>query len=328
MKLSVGILFSLLLFVNNSCEKNSEIVVSQYSNLDNWLNMPSPTKAIDVFYVYPTAWYRKPGYDSLTCPIDFPMMRIGARDVYARTATAFETIGNVFAPFYSQFDAQYILSVTEEERWIAIKNTPAKDVTEAFDYFIKNLNNGRPFILAGHSQGSMTLRILLSEYMKQNPKVYKRMIAAYVIGYPVTPQYLSQNPHLKFAKGADDTGVIISYNVQSPNLAPGSNSVVANNVGLVINPITWTTDETLATTSQGLGSYMPNPKEFAKIDQYADAKIDKAQGVLICSTADEDAMHILSSGFAKGNYHSFDYPFYYFNIRKNAEDRANKFLIK
>lgn len=329
-KLGIGILFSLLVFVNPGCNNESEVATSQYSNAENWLNMPSPTKAVDVFYVYPAAWYRVPGNDSISCPIDYPMMRAGARDVYGRTATAFETLGNVFAPFYSQMDAQYILDLPETDRWEPVKNTPAKDVTEAFDYFIKNLNNERPFILVGHSQGSMSLMVFLSEYMKQNPEIYKRMIAAYIIGYPVTAKYMAENPHLKFATGPDDTGVIISYCVQSPNLAPGSNTVVGDNVGLVINPISWTTAETLATTAEGLGSYMPDPitREFSRVDQYADARIDKTQGVLICSTANEDSMHVLSPGFAKGNYHSFDYPFYYFNLRQNAENRANKFLNK
>ena len=41
---------------------------------------------------------------------------------------------------------------------------------------------------------------LMADYMKKNPEVYKRMIAAYVPGYSITPQYLAQNPELKFAE--------------------------------------------------------------------------------------------------------------------------------
>ena len=132
-KLGIGIVFSLLVFVNPGCNKESEVATSQYSNAENWLNKPSPTKAVDVFYVYPTAWYKVAGDESISCPIDYPMMHAGARDVYKRTATAFETVGNVFAPFYSQMDAQYILGLPEADRWKPIKNTPAKDVTEAVD---------------------------------------------------------------------------------------------------------------------------------------------------------------------------------------------------
>ena len=99
------------------------------------------------------------------------------------------------------------------------------DAFAAFDYYIKNYNNGRPFILASHSQGSNVMIFLLAEYMKEHPEVYKKMIAAYVIGYSVTDDYLAKNPHLKFAEGADDTGVIISYNTEAPSI-PGKNPVV------------------------------------------------------------------------------------------------------
>ena len=84
------------------------------------------------------------------------------------------------------------------------------------DYYFENYNNGKPFILAGHSQGSQILTMILSDYMKEHPEHYKNMIAAYVIGYSVTDKYLAANPHLKFAEGADDTGVIISYNTEGP----------------------------------------------------------------------------------------------------------------
>ena len=84
--------------------------------------------------------------------------------------------------------------------------------------------------------------------MKDNPKVYERMIAAYVIGYSITPDYLAQNPHLKFAEGPGDTGVTISAMIwrtlrltEPIRLLPG---VIA------INPITWTRNETPATAEQ------------------------------------------------------------------------------
>ena len=168
------------------------------------------------------------------------------------------------------------------------------------------------------------LQNILADYMKANPDVYNRMIAAYVIGYSVTDEYLANNPHLKFAEGPDDTGVIISYNTQAPDVVAGTNPVVLSGA-LVINPITWTRDETLATTAEGLGSFMPDPATgvFSQVAQYADAKIDKTKGVVICSTVDEDE---LSRAPYRGIYHTFDYPFYYYNIRDNAANRTNKFL--
>jgi hypothetical protein len=167
---------------------------------------------------------------------------------------------------------------------------------------------------------------LLADYMKQHPDVYQRMVAAYVIGYPVTAEYLAKNPHLKVAEKADDTGVIISYNTQSPNVKQDANIVTRGFKGLVINPITWTRDETVATVEQSLGSLMPNASgEFVKIP-YADAQVDIEQGVLICNTADEEALLVFTASYGLGVYHSFDYPFYYYNLRENGQVRAGEFL--
>jgi len=244
---------------------------------------------------------------------------------YARQATAFDTFSNVYAPYYRQNNSSPI------DRWNVIAGIPTTDATAAFDYYIKNYNKGRPYILVGHSQGATILTNILSSYMSANPSVYSRMIAAYVIGSPITKSYLASNPHLKFATGPDDVGVIISYNTEAPDVV-GANPVLYGLVGLVINPINWKRDQTLATTSEGKGSVIPQPPHMAwtAVPQYADAQIDTTQGVLICSTADENFIKFIDSaqGFPMGVYHTFDIPFYYFNLRQNADHRAQIFLNK
>ena len=126
------------------------------------------------------------------------------------------------------------------------------------------------------------------------------MIAAYVIGYPVTSAWLANNPHLKFAEGPDDTGVIISYNTQNPSVTPPYNPVVSNIVGIVIHPITWTRTESEAATAEGLGPIMPDSVtlKFRPVPQYADAKVDMkngafASGLLFCFFNLQDTMAIV-----------------------------------
>lgn len=106
-----------------------------------------------------------------------------------------------------------------------IEGPPAVDVFAAFKYYLKHYNHGRPYILVGHSQGSDVLRYLLSDYMKTHPRVYSRMVAAYIVGQSITPRYLADNPHLKFARGAGDTGVIVSWNTEAPGF-DGTNPVL------------------------------------------------------------------------------------------------------
>ncbi len=306
---------------DRSVSDEPSVRATDYSQADHWLSLPATTKAVDIFYLYQTAWRKQNENDPNINDIDNASMRTGSNAAFARTATVFETVGNIYAPYYRQADAGYTLTLpTIEERNAVIAGIPTLDAMAAFDYFIKHFNNDRPFILAGHSQGSAVLMNILSVYMKEHPDVYERMIAAYVIGDSVTENYLAENPHLKFATGAEDTGVIISYNTQSPNVAEGDNPLVVDGA-LAINPINWSRDETPAGTDEGQGSFMPVGGVFSKVPQYADATLDLNKGVVICTTADEDALHALNPALAPGIYHSFDYLFYYFNLRANAADR-------
>ena len=299
---------------------------SDYSQSSHWLSLPATVKGADVFYLYPAAWGKAHPADPNICEIDNAVMMIGAPAAFAHQATAFETVGNIYAPYYRQADAAFALSLPVVQKDALIAGAPTLDAVAAFDYYIKHYNKGRPFILAGHSQGSDVLRNLLSGYMKDNPAVYSKMIAAYALGTSITPAYLAANPHLHFATGPDDTSAIIAYNTQAPDIAAGANILILPGA-LVINPITWTMDETLATTAEGLGSFMPDPvtKVFTQVPQYADARIDIAKGALICSSADENALFALTGSF-KGIYHNFDYPFYYYDLRANAADRTAKFM--
>ncbi|MBR9982681.1 MAG: DUF3089 domain-containing protein [Desulfatitalea sp.] len=323
---AVGIILTLV--ACGSDHSGPVAVATDYSQEYHWLSLPDVDKAVDVFYLYPTAW-RRGDNEPYICEIDNPSMLAGSASVFTRTATAFEPFANIFAPYYRQADAAYALTLPLPELEALIAGIPTLDAVTAFDYYIKHFNHGRPFILAGHSQGSNVLINLLTGYLGDHPDVYQRMIAAYIIGYPVAAQIIEDNPHLKFAEGPDDTGVIISYNTQAPDVDPADNPVLSGQVGLVINPISWTRSEAVADTIEGLGSIMPDPVTlvFEPGPQYADAQVDIANGVLICTTADEDYLFELTQhGFPRGVFHSFDYPFYYYNLRANAQDRINTYL--
>ena len=214
---------------------------------------------------------------------------------------------------------------------------PTQDGIAAFDYFIRHFDHGRPFILAGHSLGSNVLANLLAKYMKARPAVYKRMIAAYVVGYSITPHYLSQNPLLKFGTGANDTGVIVSWNTEAPTVE-GTNPVLLPG-GLAINPITWTRKQTEATAKQNLGSIELNPATgtpllnkngtIKRVRGLADARVNMAKGVVICSTINPaNPPYYNPGGFPMGVLHPFDYPFYFFDIRANAANRVERFFAE
>ena len=324
------IVFVTLSLLITSCKKDKEQpantdVATDYSIAAHWLSIPATVYPVDIFYLYPTAIWSDDNSVSRISTIDDSLMHQGASGSFSQQATAFETVANIYAPFYRQDN------MSPADRLNVIAGIPTTDATAAFDYYLKHFNNGRPFILVGHSQGANIVSNLLAGYLKANPDVYARMIAAYVIGAPVTKEYLKENPHLKFAQGPDDTGVIISYNTEAPGLTV-VNPVLYGLTGLVINPISWTRDETQATIAESLGSFMPNPQTFVfmQVAHCADARVDTTKGVLICNTLYEDYLAQFDSiaGLPVGIFHVFDISLYYYNIRQNAANRINKFLNK
>jgi hypothetical protein len=253
----------------------------------------------------------------------------GANGALNRQASAFLPVGNIYAPYYRQADAMYVLSMpTIEEQDEAVRIIPAADGIAAFKYYLDHYNKGKPFILAGHSQGSNVLLFLLSELRKQ-PEVYKRMVAAYVIGFSVTKDYLSANnsdnyPKLKFATGPNDTGVIISYNTEAPGV---KQSPVVRKNSIAINPISWTRSSKPASKESNLGSITMITSalsDLTPVKNLASAQVDTKRGVVVCSSVDIKKYSILPG--CPGVYHSFDYPFYFYNIRANALNRVQKYF--
>jgi len=105
----------------------------------------------------------------------------------------------------------------------------------------------------------------------------------------------------------------------------------------VINPITWTKSEALATAAQNLGGIAVGGDGYPVMDaqgnpqkvlNYADAQINTAKGTLICSTANPSQLAPGNQLVAAGIYHTFDYPFYYFDLRANAANRIARYLVK
>lgn len=156
-------------------------------------------------------------------------MRQRAKGEYVTNSSVFEESCNVFVPWYRQVGMKYGGEVTKKYGSIeaAFDAEPYTDIKAALDYFFEKCNNGRPFIIAGHSQGSAMVKYVLKNYFKEHPDYYKRMVAAYVIGFSVTKEELATYPQMKFATGESDAGVIVSYNTEGPkNVEVNAKNVV------------------------------------------------------------------------------------------------------
>ena len=304
-----------------------------YSQKDCWYKIPEITRDVDTFYIYATEYIMSSFEEGAAdyAALDNEEMLQGVKVEYRDHATAFADSTNVFLPYYRQSGLRYAGEIAQQTGNIdaGLSGMPYDDITAALDYYFENYNGGRPFIIAGHSQGSAMTLLLLRTYFKDHPEYYARMVAAYAIGYSVTTDYLAANPHLKFAAGEDDTGVIVAWNTEGPgNVETNAHSVVVQPNTRSINPLNWKLDETYAPSSLNLGSIAVDEKTGEPVirDVGADAQINLARGVVVTNAKEdplpEDAAKIAAGFFGPDSRHASDYMFYYNNIKDNVAKRV------
>lgn len=220
---------------------------------------------------------------------------------------------NFYSPYYRQCSLQ---TFTCDSTLRARLPIASGDVKRSFDYYLKYLNGGRPFVLAGFSQGAMIMLDLMRE---MDDAASNRMIAAYAIGVTISSDDLKHNPRIVPARDADDTGVTICYNsVRDLSCAmPGwAFSAVA------INPVNWRTDATPATL-------ITEPSPLIPLDQQRPdtltVTLDTASGLL---TVDgyTGTDYILPLIGREGNYHSREIWLYRNHLRDNIARRTARYL--
>ena len=302
-----------------SCTQKSDTV--DYSQSENWAYYGvGEEKEADLFLICPTVDMGKNGnYNMSMDDTETKESFLGAlnmeRGIYEDSAT-------MYAPYYRQMTFP-VYSMTEEEMKPYL-DVAYRDVAAAFEYYFENCNNGRPIILAGFSQGSQLLLMLMKDYF-DDPKYSDLLVAAYCIGWRITEDDVAAFPQLKPAQGEDDTGVIISFNSEAEGV---SDSIVVPNgtKTLGINPLNWRTDSATADKSLNRGAcFTRYSGEIKKeIPELTGAYLDEARGTLIVT--DVNPSDYSNSLFPEGVYHLYDYQFFYRNLQENVATRLNRYL--
>ena len=295
-----------------------------YSQKSSWYLIPEITKDVDTFFIYPTEYLGTNEGDSDYAALDNPDMVAGAKNDYTLMASAFAEATNVFEPYYHQGSAKTLKSAYDKTGDIrsALTGIPYGDITAALDYYFENFNEGRPFIIASHSQGSAINSLVLEDYFKEHPDRYERMVASYMIGFSVTKDWLAENTHLKFATGEDDAGVIVSWNTEGKqNVEQNATNVVVLPGEISINPLNWKLDDTYAPASENKGSLVIDEKAGTTSigDIGADAQINLDRGVVVTNAKSDPIA--LTEFFGPASFHNGDYTFFYNNIKENAAKR-------
>ncbi|MBU2556782.1 MAG: DUF3089 domain-containing protein [Bacteroidetes bacterium] len=310
------LLYFLLIFLFSSTQLIQSQTIADYSKSSAWISQPEIINhKADVFYVYPTIYFSN---TPANMQLSDDSLKEKAVGIYKEQASVFENDCNIFAPYYPQMSIA-VLNI-EGAEFDKHFNIAYSQVKAAFQYYLENLNDGRPFFIAGHSQGSLMILQMMKEKL-----INEQLIAAYVIGYSVTNEDLKQHPWLKIAQKSNDIGVIITYNTQSPD-ATGSPVLLEG--AHCVNPLNWTTKTTYAADSLNQGAVFFDEKENPQpaILHYTDAQVG-SDGALVVSSPNPDDFYVAGkSAFPRGVYHRYDYQFFYRNLQENIRARKNAYF--
>jgi hypothetical protein len=130
---------------------------------------------VDCFYVYPTVSNDR-GMNSDLLPDNAE--RTAVQSQFAR----FAGVCRPFAPVYRQMTVSSVTSASLGGDVTQAAALAYRDVAAAWRAYLAQHNKGRPFVLIGHSQGSLMLQELIRKEIDGKP-VQKQLLRAYLPGF-------------------------------------------------------------------------------------------------------------------------------------------------
>ena len=292
-----------------------------YSDPANWAYFEKDVdRPVDVFIICPTV-DTKSETNALDLNDKLKERFINALDM---ERGIFDETGRLFSPYYRQMSINaYALEESEREK---AKGIAWIDIMESFSWYLENVNEGRPIILAGFSQGGeMCLEIMKEFYGRDGEEaeaLRERLIAVYAMGWTVTEETVKEYPQIVPATGETDTGVVISFDCEDGNLT--DTIIIPEGVKAIsINPLNWKTDSTPADKSLNRGAVMGTGEE--PIPELCGAYIGERGEIVVTDVTPADYPPVLDI-FPEGAYHLYDYMFFFTNLKDNVANRTSAWM--
>lgn len=302
----------------------------QYQNLENWSALPTKkdpsddcprglknnqaNAPADVFFIHPTTYTEKPKTEfiwnqdlrdaSLNNVVDESPIRF--------QASAFNAAGKIYAPRYRQAHYSVFLTPHKDDKKAAL-DTAYNDVEQAFLYYMAHWNQGRPIIIASHSQGTIHAARIIKEHILGTP-LQQQLVATYLVGMPVPYDSL---PGLPACANDSATGCFLSWSTYQRGFVPPYYPVALERA-VCVNPISWELNENYVPKTQQAGAVLrPFSNTLPKI---CDAQV---HGGILWITKPKFPG---SRFYTNPNYHIGDINLFYLDVRKNAEKRVDTFI--
>lgn len=276
-------------------------------------------RGVDVFYIHPTTFLSQRWNQRM----DDAATRAWTRESVAdRQVSAFAACCRRFMPFYRQASSHAFAE--RDGKGAAAYDIAYDDVARAFHAYLVQ-SHGRPFILAGHSQGALLgLRLLQREIA--GTALSARLVAAYLpgIGIPLGTLPTDVSPCLT----PSQTRCLVSWNGFTPTAdtaawtaravadyaLPGRDRAV-----LCVNPITFDAARPAASAAEGKGMLpvaLKGSPAAPMVPHPADATC--AAGVLRVTPAPG----VAAAPLPNGALHMHDIALFWADISANAALRA------
>ena len=297
----------------------------RYDNENHWAVLPGKYPEVlesyapkdlsvlqaDVFYVYPTL-IQDPKDTRWNAPIEDEVQRemVINRAVHYQ-ASAWASSGRLFVPYYRQAHIRsydYYNQGGKEAFRVAYS-----DVKAAFEYYLTHYNQGRPIIIASHSQGTTHTKRLLKDFF-DGTLLQEQLVAAYLVGMDVLPQIYD---NLKPMTSPSETGGYLCWNTFKKGYYPKKKDMY--NGSVTSNPVTW--DTTLTTDFNDHKGFL-----FSNGVIYDKALKIKIVDGLVWTSLPRFPLRFFM--VLKKNYHIGDINLFWKDIKENSELRTQNWLSK
>ncbi len=324
-------------FINLNGQQSQQLVLPNnspdYSNLYLWAAHPEKSDSadlvprgselvngqdlakVDVFFIHPTTLTKKKDKRWNADLNDEKLNLRTDKSTIKYQASIFNGSCKVYAPRYRQ--AHYrsydeFLKNPENPNVLSAFEQAYQDVKSSFEYYLENFNQGRPIIIASHSQGSTHSQRLLKEFF-DGKELSEKLVAAYVVGMPVKA---SQYEELLPCENADETSC---YNCWA-TYGWGAKTKDYHEGTVTTNPINWKRTDEYASREESKGMVI---RPFAKIKKkLMDAQVKN--GIIWVHKPDIPGKIFLIGK----NFHIGDFNLFYMDVRYNVKNRIDHYLKK
>lgn len=297
----------------------------------------------DVFFVHPTTWFDRKQWNAR---FEAGVAQEIVDEISMGTqASAFNACCRIFAPRYRQAMLGAFYADPEDAQ--PAFEMAYGDVEQAFASFLTRTQD-RPFVIAGHSQGSMHAMRLLETRIQKDPALLRRLVVAYLPGVAI-PEAWYQRHQIPACEKPSETGCIAAWDTYRVGAEVKGHEPVYHWYGNQLlrvdpkaprqctNPVTWhtTSHPSASAAHQGAVAGVNTGSDFS-FSQLLFAQeplginitaLTAPRSVITaaCDQAlrvpDLKALNYPVLETQPGNYHLLDYELFWQDIRENVKLR-------